>query len=63
MRDRDRSRVDVDGDKQAADTDPMSKIPGSLDDTENASAYANRKDQRDTTSLAPEDARLRNRDR
>lgn len=55
--------MDVDGDKQAADTDPLSKTPGEMADKENASAYANRTGQRDTTSLTPEDARLRDRDR
>lgn len=45
--------------RQPADDRPLSHTPGSLDDKETASAYANRTDQADTTALTPERAELR----
>ena len=38
---------------------PISYTPGDLEDKETASATANRTQQRDTTSLTPEGANLR----
>ncbi|HEX8276937.1 MAG TPA: hypothetical protein VF615_30125 [Longimicrobiaceae bacterium] len=49
----DRNPVDVDGDPRAARENPLSVTPGSREDNENATAYANRTEQEDTTSERP----------
>jgi hypothetical protein len=54
MQHHDRNPVDVDGDPQAAEENPLSYTPGRQEDNENATAYANRTQQEDTTSLRPQ---------
>jgi hypothetical protein len=54
MQHQDRNPVDVDGDPQAAEQNPLSVTPGRQEDNENATAYANRTEQEDTTSLRPQ---------
>lgn len=65
MQHHDQNPVDVDGDPQAAEENPLSATPGRLEDNENATAYANRTEQEDTTSQRPRrgDAGSTDRDR
>lgn len=49
----DRDRIDVSGDPEAAERNPIGHTPGPLEEKENASAYANRTDPEDVTGLRP----------
>lgn len=49
----DRNPADVDGDPRAARENPLSVTPGRREDNEDATAYANRTEQEDTTSERP----------
>ena len=50
----DRDPVDVDGDPRAARENPLGVTPGRREDNEDATAYANRTEQEDTTSRRPQ---------
>lgn len=53
MERKDRDRIDVSGDPEAADRDPIGYTPGRQEEKENASAYASRTDPEDVTGLRP----------
>lgn len=58
MRPSDERPIDINPDKETAETNRLSMQPGPVEENETASAYANRTDQGGVTSLRPERAQL-----
>ena len=58
MKHPDEHPVNINPDKETAETNRLHMQPGAVEDIENASAYANRTDQGGVTGLRPERARL-----
>ena len=57
MKQPDEHPVNINPDKETAETNRLHMQPGAVEDIENASAYANRTDQTGVTGLRPERAR------
>lgn len=62
MKRTDEHPVNIDPDKETAETNKLHMQPGRVEDIENASAHANRTDQGGVTGLRPERARLTQED-
>lgn len=62
MQPKDENPIDINPDRETAETNRLSMQPGPVEENETASAYANRTDQGGVTSLRPERAQLTGRD-
>ena len=58
MKRTDEHPVNINPDKETAETNRLHMQPGRVEDIENASAYANRTDQSGVTGLRPDRARV-----